>query len=334
MKPIDEIEGIDAGRFARDVVPAYRPVVLRGLASDWPLVTAARKGAAAAIAHIGAFDSGMPAEVMIAPPAERGRFFFRPDMSGFNFAREKGTLSQVGKTLLDNVESLDPPGIYAGATETAKHLPGFDAANPLPLAMDQPGAQSRLWLGGKAQIATHYDLSDNIAVVALGRRRFTVFPPEATPYLYVGPLNITPAGQPVSMIDPKAPDRAAYPDYPRAEALAMAAELEPGDALYIPNFWWHHVEALDAVNILVNYWYDSNGGGRPFIAFLMALAEIRDLPAPQRAAWRQWFDHFVFTDDPDGTTAHLPDRAKGVQGPASPGRTETIRAYIRNALGS
>lgn len=333
MELMDEIEGIDAERFAREVVPAYRPVVLRGLASDWPLVEAVRTGAAAAIAHITTFDSGMQAEVMIAPPSERGRFFFRPDMSGFNFARKNATLSQVGKALLDRAEDPEPPGIYAGATETAKHLPGFDAANPLPLAMNQPGAQSRLWLGSKTQIAPHYDLSDNIAVVALGRRKFTVFPPEATPYLYVGPLNITPAGQPVSMVDPKAPDLTAYPDYPKAEALALTAELYPGDAVYIPNFWWHHVEALDAVNILVNYWYDSNGNGRPFIAFLMALGEIRDLPAPQREAWRQWFDHFVFTDDPNQNTAHLPSHAKGVQGPASPERIETIRAYIRGALG-
>ena len=332
MQTMEEFQGIDRARFARDIAPAYRPVVLRGLARDWPLVAAAKEGAEQAIAYIGGFDSGMRAEVMIAPPGEQGRFFFRADMSGFNFARKEATLSQVGKTLLDRSTNSEPPGIYAGATETAKHLPGFDDANPLPLAMDQPGAQSRLWLGSRTQIAPHYDLSENIAVVALGRRKFTVFPPEATPYLYVGPLNITPAGQPVSMVDPKAPDLAAYPDYPKAEALALTAELHPGDAVYIPNFWWHHVEALDPVNILVNYWYDSNGNGRPFIAFLMALGEIRDLPAPQREAWRLWFDQFVFTDDADKNTAHLPPHAKGVQGPASPERTETIRAYIRSAL--
>ncbi len=334
MQNVDEIEGIDAARFDRELIPAYRPVVMRGLAEHWPLVAASAESSEAAIAYVAGFDSGKPAAVMIAPPTEHGRFFYRADRRGFNFARRHGTISQVGQQLLDSRGVPDPPGIYAGATETAQHLPGFDAANPLPLAMDRPGAASRLWLGGRATIAPHYDLSDNIAVVVLGRRRFTLFPPEATRNLYVGPLENTPAGQPVSMVDIDAPDLGLYPDYPKAEALALTTDLEPGDAVYIPNFWWHSVKALDPVNILVNYWFDAAGGERPFMAFLMALSEIRDLPTPQRAAWKQWFDHFIFTDDPAATTAHLPDHFKGVQGPPTAGRTDTIRSYIRRAFGA
>ena len=333
IQPVEEIEGVDAARFERESIPAYRPAVIRGLAADWPLVAAARDGAEQAIDYIADFDSGKPADVMIAPPSERGRFFYRADRSGFNFVRRPGTVSQVGRRLLDDRAATDPPGLYAGATETAQHLPGFDLANPLPLAMGRPGTASRLWLSGRATIAPHYDLSDNIAVVALGRRRFTLFPPEATEHLYVGPLENTPAGQPVSMVDIDAPDLALYPNYPKAEALALTAELAPGDAIYVPSFWWHGVAALDPVNILVNYWFDAAGDERPFAAFLLALSEIRDLPAPQREAWRRWFDHFVFTDDPAATTAHLPDHFKGVQGPPSPGRAEMIRAYVRRAFG-
>ncbi len=67
----------------------------------------------------------------------------------------------------------------------------------------QRDAQSRVWLCNRSEVATHFDLSDNIAVVALGRRRFTLFPPTATADLYVGPFNNTlPAGQPVSMPRP------------------------------------------------------------------------------------------------------------------------------------
>lgn len=334
MRAVDELEGVDAARFAGEIVPAYRPVVLRGLAADWPLVAAARVGVEEAIAHVARFDGGQHAEVMIAPPSERGRFFYRADRRGFNFARQAGTITQVGRQLLDLRGSADPPGIYAGATETARHLPGFDAANPLPLAMERPGAASRLWLGGRATIAPHYDMSDNIAVVALGRRRFTLFPPEATPNLYVGPLENTPAGQPVSMVDIDDPDLALYPAFPKAAAMAQTAELAPGDAIYIPTFWWHQVAALDEVNVLVNYWFDANEDKRPFIAFLSALAEIRDLPAPQRAAWRHWFDHFVFTDDAAATTAHLPGHFRGVQGPPAPGRIEMIRGYLARAFGA
>src|SRR3546814_8061719 len=82
-----------------------------------------------------------------------------------------------------------------------------------------------------------------------------LLPPDATPDLYVGPLNHTLAGQPVSMVDPLAPDHARYPRYARAAAQALTAELEPGDALYIPTLWWHHAEATEPANILINYWH-------------------------------------------------------------------------------
>ena len=36
---------------------------------------------------------------------------------------------------------------------------------------------------------------------------------------------------------------------------AFSAELQPGDAIFIPSLWWHQVESLSAVNGLVNYWW-------------------------------------------------------------------------------
>lgn len=328
---VDELENVDAVRFAAEVAPAYRPVVLRGLVADWPAVAAARSSAAAAVEHIARFDSGVPAEVMIAPPQEKGRFFYASDMRGFNFGREKLGLTLVGRRLVEQAGRADAPAVYAGATATCDHLPGFDAANPAPLPLT--GAMSRVWLGNAVQVATHYDLSDNVAAIVLGRRRFTLFPPQATADLYVGPLNVTLAGQPVSMVDPQAPDLDRYPRFAKAWDQALVAELEPGDAIYIPTLWWHHVASLDPVNILVNYWHNDTPHGGPFTAFLHALAEVRDLPPPQREAWRAWFDHFVFADDAASTADHLPAHARGVQGPSSQQRSDAIRTYVARALG-
>lgn len=333
MKPVEEIGPIDAGMFESEVRPAYKPVVLRGLASQWPLVGLGNAGADDALAYIERLDTGQPTDIMLAPQSEKGRFFYSPDMRGFNFRREKLSLTGLAQHLREIADSREPIGIYAGATSTDSFLPGFDRDNPLPLVAGMQ-AISRIWLGNASQVATHFDLSDNIAVVALGKRRFTLFPPETTQDLYVGPLNITLAGQPVSMVDPLNPDFEAYPRFRQALETAQFADLEAGDAIYIPTLWWHHVAAQAPINILVNYWHNDAVRGGGFLALVHAMLSIRDLPDPQRKAWRAWFDHFVFGEEAAGSAAHLPDHAKGINGPATPERDEQIRRFILQVLSS
>ena len=332
MNAIDEIEPVDAATFEREVRPRYRPVVMRGLAADWPIVEAGRRSAADALDYLVRFDTGQPTDIMLAPQSEKGRFFYSDDMKGLNFRREKLPLSGLADHLKVIADSADPIGIYAGATPTQTLLPGFDEANPLPLTAGMQ-ATPRIWVGNASQVATHFDLSDNIAVVAVGKRRFTLFPPQATSDLYVGPLDWTLAGQPVSMVDPLAPDHDRFPRYAEAERQALTAELGPGDAIYIPTLWWHHVAASAPINVLMNYWHNDARHGGGFLALVHALLSIRDLPLGQRKAWRSWFDHFVFGEDAAGAANHIPDHAKGVTGPATPQRDERIRRFVQQVIG-
>ena len=331
MNAVEEIKAVDAATFEREVRPCYRPVVIRGLADGWPLVEAGRRDPFAALDLIEGFDTGRPTDIMLAPKSQKGRFFYSDDMQGFNFRREKLSLTGLSQHLRRIADSEEPIGIYAGATATQTFLPGFDAANRLPLT-DGMGATPRIWLGNASQVATHFDLSDNIAVVAVGTRRFTLFPPQATEHLYIGPLERTLAGQPVSMVDPLAPDLDTYPRYAEAEKMALQAELAPGDAIYIPTLWWHHVAASAPVNVLVNYWHNDAQHGGGFLALVHAMLAIRDLPPAQKEAWRGWFDHFVFGEGAAEASAHLPPHARGVTGPASSQRDEKIRRYVQKVL--
>jgi hypothetical protein len=332
LRAIDEIAPPDAATFDAEIRPRHQPVVIRGAADDWPVVAAGRRSPCDAVAYLKALDAGSLTDVMIAPRGERGRFFYAPDMRGFNFQRDRATLSQLADHLLQIAGDTEPIGIYAGATPTASHLPGFDRENRFLLAAGQKRVQARIWLGNATQVATHFDLSDNFAVVALGRRRFTLFPPEATPDLYVGPLNVTIAGQPVSMVDPLAPDLARYPRYPAARDLAQKVELGPGDALFIPSLWWHHVEATEPINVLVNFWHNDVERGGGFPALIHAMLTIRDLPTPQRQAWHCWFDHLVFGKDAGHAADHLPLHGQGVNGPSTPERDEAIRQFLLKVL--
>jgi hypothetical protein len=333
MQSIEEHGPIGAEAFA-ELSAARRPFVMRGIANDWPLVEAGKRSPYEAFGVLERLDAGRPADVMVAPPEVRGRFFYGPDVVGFNFERRSGRLAEVAQRLIEVANSEAPPAIYAGANETRVHFPNFDATHPLPHAAMQRDAKSRVWLSNRSEVATHFDLSDNIAVVALGRRRFTLFPPEATGDLYVGPLNHTLAGQPVSMVDPLNPDLERYPRYAAAREVGMSAELAPGDALFIPTLWWHHVQALDSLNLLVNYWYNDIPRGGPFLAFVHSLWAIRDLPEADRRGWQAWFEHFVFAEDAPHASDHLPEAARGVNGGASPARSEMIRQFILRVLAS
>lgn len=310
---------------------AGQPVVLRGLARDWPLVRAGRGEPAAAFQYLMQFDRGIGAKTMLGAPDLGGRFFYADDMLGYNFAVDTIPFAQVFAQVMALIDRPDPPAIYAGSNPVAEFLPGFDNANPLPLPV--PDAAARIWIGNASHVAPHFDVSENIAVVALGRRRVTMFPPAQTANLYVGPLDVTIAGQPVSMVDIRQPDLSRYPRYAEAMAQALQADLEPGDAIYMPTMWWHCIEALDPANVLVNYWYNAPTQSSPFAVLIHAMLAIRDLPETDKAAWQHWFDHFVFAANASAAASHLPPHAQGVSGPPSPARAQGARNFVLRALG-
>lgn len=133
-------------------------------------------------------------------------------MRGYNFERRKGPFADLLRYVLQLRDRDDPPAVYAGAVETTQALPGLASANALPalLGMD---AEPRIWIGNRTSISTHFDASDNIACVAAGHRRFTLFPPDQTANLYIGPLDHNVAGQPLSMVDMADPDFARFPRF-------------------------------------------------------------------------------------------------------------------------
>lgn len=109
--------------------------------------------------------------------------------------------------------------------------------------------------------------------------------------------------------------------------------MVPGDAIYVPKLWWHQVEALDHVNVLVNYWWDgfATGPDQPYTTMLPAMLAIAERPAAERQAWRAWFDHYVFC--PNGhPLAFLPPEQHGVLENSSPASRSRLRATVMRLL--
>ena len=314
-----------------ELLAATEPLILRGLVARWPLVQAGVRSASDALTYLKGFYRDATVGVWLGPPQIRGRFFYNNELTGFNYR----TVMMKLNVVLDELERIqldaEPPAVYMGSTTVDTCLPGLRSANDV--AQVPADALASIWLGNRTRIAAHYDLPDNLACVAVGHRRFTLFAPAELPNLYVGPLELTPAGQPISMVDFANPDLARYPRFAQAREHALIAELAPGDAILIPGMWWHHVEALDAFNVLVNYWWLRSPAylGAPLDALMHALLSLRGLPPTQRAAWRGIFEHYVFSAD-DSATAHLPPVSRGVLERIDESRARALRAYLLNQL--
>jgi len=322
----------DPNNLPAELLTGDRPHVLRGAFAHWPVVQAARQSDEALARYLMGFYNGMRIGLFQLEPEARGRVFYADEtLTGFNFSRYSATLDQVLSGLLGLAATAEPPALYVGSTTVDAVLPGFLEANVMGLG--ERDALVSLWLGNRTRIATHYDLPDNLAVVAAGRRRFTLFPPEQIHNLYMGPLDPTPAGQPVSLVDFHQPDFQRFPRFAQALEAGMVAELEPGDALFIPSMWFHHIEGLEPVNLLINAWWRQTPDhvDSPLATLRLALMTLRDLPEKERRVWQHHFQHFIFGAD-DTTWAHIPEAARGLLGPIDETLSRQARAQLLTQL--
>lgn len=324
-----EFREIAAARFHAEIAGRGEPAVFRGLVADWPAVAAGKEAPRALIDYLRRFDRGRPVGAVIGPPHIRGRFSYDDELNGFNFKRQTVSLTHALEFLLAAAEEENPSSIAVQGAQIRDILPGFEAENRMPLLEAEP----RAWLGNRLTVAAHNDPAENIACVVAGHRRFTIFPPEQIANLYCGPLEKTPAGRTISLVDFDDPDLERFPKFAGAIAAAITVDLEPGDALYIPYMWWHHVRSLDSINLLVNYWWNppSPVGSHPVDAMLHAMLAIKELPEAHRAAWRAQFDHYVFqTGGPPGD--HLPEDKRGVLGTLDEDRIKALRAAVMGRI--
>jgi hypothetical protein len=302
--------------------------------ANWPAVQCASDSTQAVCNYLREFAPSHPVQAFFGDPEIQGRFFYSDDFRGFNFKRSELSLGDLLERLLQLVDVADPPSIYAGAVPLKGELAAVCAENRNFLLDDSIEQLRSVWIGNRCRTATHWDLAQNIACVVAGHRRFTLFPPEQLANLYMGPLDFTLAGQPVSLVDLLNPDFERFPRFELALASAQCADLEPGDALYIPSMWFHNVESLDPLGILINFWWRESAPYMftPSLTLMHALLSIRDMPKDERDAWRRIFDYYIFQSE-DDPLAHVPEHARGFFGELSPERVARLRAYLKQTLG-
>lgn len=244
MDPDEEIPRVDdpsPDHFRRTFVAKNRPAVLLGVANRWPAVRRWTQD------YLDALAGNEMVDVQITDAKGRRRAWMR-------FAEclqvlDEGAASSgvymqgidhglLGDAARADVGRVDP---YMG--EAARY-----PASLRRLLFDTP----RLWIGPAGTVsAVHFDLAHNLFAQVAGRKRFTLFEPAQSPLLHYP--DYEQSGVQFCGIDVEQPDLARYPRFKAARPRVV--EIGPGEMLFLPHSWWHHVRSLEPSISLSTWWY-------------------------------------------------------------------------------
>jgi hypothetical protein len=320
------------------ILSSKKPVIIKGLVNHWKLAEEGRQSDGHAIDYLKSHYNGRPSVACIGSPEIQGRFFYDAQGTQLNFDTQQMTIDAVLDLIQASFAEQNPTAYYIASNVIDTHFPEFrkenDIAIPRPI-VDYALEDIRIgiWIGNRTTACCHYDASDNLACCVVGKRRFTLFPPDQIANLYPGPLSPTPGGQALSMVDFANPDFTKYPKFADAIPHGQIAELEAGDALYLPSMWWHQVEAQNPFNVLVNYWWSNSAKhmGPAMNVLYHALLSLRDKPEHEKLAWKHVFDYYIF-GEAGQAGEHLPERARGYLGEIDAVKSKMLRALLLNKL--
>jgi hypothetical protein len=223
---VDRRENLSLDAFVEEYLKPGRPVVLSGVAREWPAV---KKWSPRFFA-----DNYGDSPVQLINAA-------REDVDDKNY-KPKGSVTTVGQVVSD-IESGG--GAYPRFVPLLHQHPelmeDFDkdylSSFRGPMARDM---MFQFFMGGAGtNTALHCAIANNLFVEIYGRKRWWIFDPDYAPVFRPPMLRSTYF---ISPVDASQPEKSEIMKHVRG----FQTILEPGDVLYNPPFWWHQVENLTA----------------------------------------------------------------------------------------
>lgn len=242
--------------------------------------------------------------VAVTPDGRADAIHKGPD--GLDYFVEPLVETMSMENLLKQINSSDHGDIYylqsqngnlfsagdeEGGTASEFDLLRSDVVSEIDWCSEALGRQPEavnIWIGNSKSVTSiHSDPYENIYLVVRGEKRFTLIPPtdgwslkerfyphaQFTRSTPSGKLEITP-----SPVDTPQVRWSSLPDHSLSESLPAEVKpihitVRPGEAMYLPVGWWHHVEQSDETTIALNWWYDAESQGLQW-AVLRTLREV------------------------------------------------------------
>jgi ribosomal protein L16 Arg81 hydroxylase len=168
----------------------------------------------------------------------------------------KGSVSRVFLPFEEAVDYIkENKAYYLQQSSIPENFPELlgDLDEPMWMEETDKDKVRNLWLGGLGCVSPlHFDGSDNFLIQIKGKKEIILFHPDDDKYLYQNVHGSKTLRQ-ISLIDLDNVDHQKFPLFEKA--VAYKAIIGPGDILYIPLHWWHHVRSMD-LSININYWWN------------------------------------------------------------------------------
>ncbi|WP_380877470.1 aspartate beta-hydroxylase [Sphingomonas sp. DBB INV C78] len=223
-REVPVIDRPEPDAFLRDHYAASRPVVIRGLIDHWP----ARNWT------LDRFETLRDIEIEVQTGREND-----PD---YEIRSDKHKTRMPLARLLDRLRSGEPSNDYYVTANNGGHnrlilSPLWDEIGDMPGFLDPATIRDGFfWMGPKGTITPfHHDLTNNFLVQIAGTKRVTLVPIWETQRMF-NHLHCY----------SQWPGPDAFATLPDAQRpTTVTCDIHPGDTLFIPVGWWHHVEGLD-----------------------------------------------------------------------------------------
>jgi hypothetical protein len=223
LTEVPRVSGLSPDQFFKNYAIHEAPVVLQDFASDWP-----------------ALKKWTPE-------------YFKEKYGNNEVQVYNGSFSKPGKTYMGKATSMRFSEYLNSILNSGRDLRMFlynivskapELKDDVSLPPLMKGFSKRflfMFFGPKGAVTQiHYDIdmSHVFHTAIVGRKRFVLFPQSESKKLYRHPFTIR------SYVDVDNPDFETYPLLKEAKGYEVI--LEPGETLFIPSGFWHHVVYEDA----------------------------------------------------------------------------------------